>query len=96
MIEYNRPNRNAEHPTMKPVGLFGYQIQNSSKRGDIVIDPFAGSGTTMVACEETGRKARVIELDPKYCAVIIDRMIKAFPGIEIKKNGEPYIPEAMS
>ena len=96
VIEYNRPNRNAEHPTMKPVGLFGYQIQNSSKRGDIVIDPFAGSGTTMVACEETGRKARVIELDPKYCAVIIDRMIKAFPGIEIKKNGEPYIPEAMS
>ena len=96
VIEFNRPNRNAEHPTMKPVGLFGYQIQNSSKRGDIVIDPFAGSGTTMVACEETGRKARVIELDPKYCAVIIDRMIKAFPGIEIKKNGEPYIPDAMS
>lgn len=96
VIEFNRPNRNSEHPTMKPVGLFGYQIQNSSKRGDIVIDPFAGSGTTMVACEETGRKARVIELDPKYCAVIIDRMIKAFPGIEIKKNGEPYIPEAMS
>lgn len=51
----------------------------------------AESGTTMVACEETGRKARVIELDPKYCAVIIDRMIKAFPDIEIKKNGEPYV-----
>lgn len=96
VIEFNRPNRNAEHPTMKPVGLFAYQIQNSSKKGDIVIDPFAGSGTTMVACEETGRKARVIELDPKYCAVIIDRMIKAFPGIEIKKNGEAYIAEAMA
>jgi DNA modification methylase len=88
VIEYDRPNRNAEHPTMKPVGLFGYQIQNSSKVGDVVIDPFAGSGTAMVSCQELKRKARLIEFDPKYCQVIIDRMRKLDPDLIIKKNGE--------
>lgn len=88
VINFDRPQRNGEHPTMKPVELFGYLITNSSKAGDIVIDAFGGSGTTMVACEQLNRKARVIEFDPKYCQVIIDRMIKLNPNILIKKNGK--------
>ncbi len=87
VINFDKPQRNGEHPTMKPVGLFSYQIGNSSKQGDVVIDAFGGSGTTMVACEQLKRKARVIELDPKYCQVIIDRMKKLNPEIIIKKNG---------
>lgn len=88
VINFDKPQRNGEHPTMKPVELFGYLITNSSKAGDIVIDAFGGSGTTMVACEQLNRKARVIEFDPKYCQVIIDRMIKFNPNILIKKNGK--------
>jgi len=87
VIEFDRPLRNGEHPTMKPIGLFAYQIENSSKIGDIVIDAFGGSGTTMVACQQLKRKARVIEYDPKYCQVIIDRMKKLDPSLTIKING---------
>ena len=90
VLNFDRPSRNAEHPTMKPVILFSYQIENSSKQGDIVADAFAGSGTTMVACEQLNRKAYVVEFDPKYCQVIIDRMIKLNPSIEIKRNGIKY------
>ena len=87
ILEFDRPSRNAEHPTMKPVPLFAYQIGNSSKQGDIVADGFGGSGTTMVACHQMNRKAYVVEYDPKYCQVIIDRMRKLDPSITIKKNG---------
>ena len=87
VIEWDRPQRNGEHPTMKPIGLFSYQISNSSKDGDIVIDAFGGSGTTMVACEQLNRKARVIEYDPKYCQVIVNRMLKLDPTLTIKRNG---------
>ena len=87
VINFDKPQRNGEHPTMKPVGLFSYQIENSSKQGDVVIDAFGGSGTTMVACEQLKRKARIIEFDPKYCQVIVDRMKKLNPEIIIKKNG---------
>ena len=90
IIEFDRPSRNAEHPTMKPIGLFAYQIENSSKQGDIVIDAFGGSGTAMVACEQLNRKARVIEFDPRYCQVILERMIKLDPTLKVKKNGEDY------
>lgn len=90
ILNFQRPSRNAEHPTMKPIELFAYQIQNSSKPGDIVADAFGGSGTTMVACEQLNRKARVVEFDPKYCQVIIDRMIKLNPTLEIKRNGIRY------
>ena len=76
VIDWERPKRNDEHPTMKPVGLFGYQIQNSTKPGDIVLDTFGGSGTTIVACEQLHRKARIMELDPHYCDVIIARWEK--------------------
>ena len=90
VIEFDRPSRNGEHPTMKPIGLFAYQIENSSKQGDIVIDAFGGSGTAMVACEQLKRKARVIEYDPRYCQVILERMIKLDPTLKVKKNGEDY------
>lgn len=73
ILEFDRPNRNAEHPTMKPVGLFLYLIGNSTKPGDIVLDSFGGSGTTLIACEQSGRSARILELDPCYCDVIIER-----------------------
>jgi len=87
VLEFDRPNRNAEHPTMKPIPLFAYQIGNSSKQGDIVADGFLGSGTTMVACEQLNRKCYGMEIDPKYCQVIIDRMKKLDPTLIIKKNG---------
>ena len=93
VLNFDKPFRNAEHPTMKPIELFAYQIQNSSKPGDIVADAFGGSGTTMVACHQTGRKAVVVEFDPKYCQVIIDRMIKLDPTLEIKRNGIKYEPK---
>ena len=87
VIEWDKPQRNGEHPTMKPIGLFGYQIGNSSKVGDIVIDAFGGSGTTMVACEQLKRRARLIEYDPKYCDVIVKRMIKLDDNLTVKRNG---------
>lgn len=87
VLEFNRPSRNAEHPTMKPVELIAYQIKNSSKTGDLVADGFLGSGTTMVASHQLGRKCYGMELDPKYCQVIIDRMKKLDPTLIIKKNG---------
>jgi site-specific DNA-methyltransferase (adenine-specific) len=90
VLDFNRPSRNAEHPTMKPVELFAYQIKNSSKVGDIVADAFGGSGTTMVACHQLNRKGYLVEYDPKYCQVIVDRMQKLDPSLVIKKNGQPY------
>lgn len=73
VLNFNRPSRSGEHPTMKPVELFEYQIKNSSKPNDVVLDLFGGSGTTAIACEKTGRKARLMELDPKCCDVIVKR-----------------------
>lgn len=73
VLEFNRPTRNGEHPTMKPVDLFRYQVENSSRPRDAVLDLFGGSGTTMIACEQAGRHAYLMELDPKYCDVIIRR-----------------------
>ena len=73
ILNFDKPQRNGEHPTMKPVALFEYQLLNNTKGGDIVLDSFGGSGTTMIACEKNGRYARLMELDPKYCDVIIKR-----------------------
>lgn len=70
VVYEDKPARNAEHPTMKPVRLFERLIRNSSKEEDIVLDPFAGSGTTIIACAKTGRIARVCEFDPRYADVI--------------------------
>lgn len=87
VINFDKPQRNGEHPTMKPIGLFAYQIENSSKVGDIVIDAFGGSGTTMVAAHQLKRKCYGIELDSKYVEVIVRRMIKLDNSLTIKRNG---------
>lgn len=73
ILEFDKPSRNGEHPTMKPVALFEYQILNNTKGSDLVLDSFAGSGTTGIACEKHGRNACMMELDPKYCDVIVKR-----------------------
>ena len=73
ILEFNRPMRSADHPTMKPVELFEYQILNNTKGADLVLDSFSGSGTTVICCEKIGRRARALELDPVYCDVIIKR-----------------------
>ena len=73
VLDFNKPSRNGEHPTMKPVELFQYQLENSSKKGWVVLDLFGGSGTTLIVCEKTGRQARLMELDPRYCDVIVQR-----------------------
>lgn len=73
VLEFDKPQRNGEHPTMKPVALFEYQLLNNTKGGDIVLDGFGGSGTTLIAAEKNGRIARLMELDPKYCDVIVKR-----------------------
>jgi len=77
--QINRPAANREHPTMKPVELVERALRNNSKSRDTILDPFGGSGTTIIACEKMGRQARVIELDPKYCDVIVRRW-QAFTG----------------
>lgn len=91
ILEFDRPSRNAEHPTMKPVELFEYQMLNNTKGSDLVLDSFAGSGTTAIACEKHGRNARLMELDPKYCDVIIKRW-QEFTGKEatLEATGQTY------
>jgi DNA modification methylase len=71
--EVPRPRSNKEHPTMKPIELITRAINNSCRANDLVLDPFAGSGSTLIAAEQTRRRARVMEIDPKYCDVIIAR-----------------------
>ena len=73
ILEFDKPTRNGEHPTMKPVALFEYQLLNNTKGGDIVLDSFGGSGTTMIAAEKNGRVGYLMELDPRYCDVIVKR-----------------------
>lgn len=84
ILEFDRPNRNAEHPTMKPIPLFDYQIKNNTKGEDVVLDTFGGSGTTLMACEQNGRNALVMELDPRYVDVIIRRW-ETFTGLTAEK-----------
>lgn len=74
--EFDKPQKNGDHPTMKPVTLIAYPIKNSSMTNCIVLDPFGGSGSTLIACEQTGRICRTIELDEKYCDVIVKRYIE--------------------
>ncbi|KAF5042772.1 DNA methylase [anaerobic digester metagenome] len=74
--EYDKPKKNGDHPTMKPVALVAYPITNSSMSGCIVLDPFGGSGSTLIACEQTDRICNTIELDEKFCDVIVKRYIE--------------------
>jgi site-specific DNA-methyltransferase (adenine-specific) len=91
VLEFAKPSRNGEHPTMKPVELFEYQMLNNTKGSDLVLDSFAGSGTTAIACEKHGRQARLMELDPKYCDVIIKRW-QDFTGQKatLEATGQTY------
>ena len=73
VLEFPKPQKSDLHPTMKPVALFEHPIENSTELGDVVLDGFAGSGTTVIACERLGRVARAIEFDPAYCDVIVER-----------------------
>ena len=90
ILEFDRPQRNGEHPTMKPILLIEYLMKNSSKKNDLIGDGFLGSGSTMVAAHQLERKCYGMELDPKYCQVIVDRMRKLDPTIKIKRNGVEY------
>ena len=74
--EFDKPRKNSDHPTMKPIPLLAYPIVNSSMTGCIVLDPFGGSGSTLIACEQTGRVCRMAELDEKFCDVIVRRFIQ--------------------
>lgn len=76
ILEFTRPQRNEEHPTMKPIPLFSYLMKNSTKPGDIVLDLFAGSGTSLICSEQLERKCYTMELDPHYCDVILARWEK--------------------
>lgn len=91
ILNFDKPLRNEEHPTMKPVPMFCYLIKNSSKQKEIVGDPFLGSGTTLIACEQSWRNCRGIELDPAYVDVDIVRWIKYMEDnsleYKIKLNG---------
>jgi site-specific DNA-methyltransferase (adenine-specific) len=90
IIKHDKPLRNGEHPTMKPIGLCGYFIANSSKEGDIVLDPFGGSGSTLIACEQLGRECRMIELDTKYVDVIVHRFLNFMgesSGVHLIRDG---------
>lgn len=87
ILKFDKPQRADLHPTMKPVALFDYQIKNSTKSGDVVLDLFGGSGTTIMACEQDGRNACVMEYDPKYVDVIIKRW-EDFTGEKAKLISE--------
>lgn len=84
VIDENKPMRNGEHPTMKPIPLFARLIENSSKENGIVLDVFGGSGTTLIACEQLNRKCLMMELDTHYCDVIIARWEKLTGQTAIK------------
>lgn len=73
VLEFDKPSRNAEHPTMKPIDLLVYLIKNSSKENDLILDLFGGSGSTLIAAEQVKRRCYTMELDPKYCDVIVKR-----------------------
>ena len=74
--EFDKPHKNGDHPTMKPIPLLAYPIVNSSMTGCVVLDPFSGSGSTLIACEQTGRVCRMAELDERFCDVIVRRFIQ--------------------
>jgi site-specific DNA-methyltransferase (adenine-specific) len=91
ILHCDKPYKNDVHPTMKPIKLLAPLIENSSKVGQLIADGFLGSGSTMVASHQLKRRCYGTELDPKYCQVIVDRMQKLDPTLEVKRNGQAYI-----
>ena len=91
--EFEKPKKNADHPTMKPIALLAYPIMNSSLTNCIVLDPFGGSGSTLIACEQSDRICFTIELDEKYCDVIVKRYIEQTgnaDGVSVMRGGLSY------
>ena len=93
--EFDKPKRNGDHPTMKPVPLLAYPIRNSSMANSVVLDPFGGSGSTLIACEQMDRICLTIELDEKFCDVIVKRYIEQVgsdDGVYVVRDGKkiPY------
>ncbi|MDR2024290.1 MAG: DNA modification methylase [Hungatella sp.] len=91
--EFDKPKKNGDHPTMKPVPLIAYPIMNSSMSNCIVLDPFGGSGSTLIACEQTKRICCTVELDEKYCDVIVKRYIEqvgSSSGVTVQRDGLTY------
>ena len=91
--EFDKPNKNSDHPTMKPIPLLAYPIANSSMTNSVVLDPFGGSGSTLIACEQTDRICRTIELDEKFCDVIVNRYIEQVgspEGVSVLRDGKNY------
>lgn len=91
--EFDKPKKNGDHPTMKPIPLLAYPIGNSSMTNAIVLDPFGGSGSTLITCEQTDRICRTIELDEKFCDVIVNRYIEqvgSAEGVTVLREGKTY------
>ena len=91
--EFDKPKKNGDHPTMKPVPLIAYPIMNSSMSNCIVLDPFGGSGSTLIACEQTSRICYTIELDEKFCDVIVKRYIEQLGSVDnvtVLREGNVY------
>ncbi|MBQ3194047.1 MAG: DNA modification methylase [Oscillospiraceae bacterium] len=91
--EFDKPKRNGDHPTMKPIPLLAYPIMNSSMSNSVVLDPFGGSGSTLIACEQTDRICYTVELDEKFCDVIVKRYIEQVGGSEdvtVQRDGLTY------
>jgi DNA modification methylase len=97
--EFDKPKKNGEHPTMKPIPLLAYPIGNSSMANSVVLDPFGGSGSTLIACEQTDRICRTIELDEKFCDVIVNRYIEqvgSADGVSVLRDGKTYSCEEVT
>ena len=91
--EFDKPKKNGDHPTMKPIPLLVYPIMNSSMSNSVVLDPFGGSGSTLIACEQTDRICYTIELDEKFCDVIVKRYIEQVggaDGVTVQRGGLTY------
>lgn len=91
--EFDKPKKNGDHPTMKPIPLLAYPIGNSSMANSVVLDPFGGSGSTLIACEQTDRICRAIELDEKFCDVIVNRYIEqvgSSDGVTVLRDGQTH------
>ena len=87
---FDKPKKSAQHPTMKPIPLLAYPIKNSSAPNGVVMDLFGGSGSTLIACEQTDRICRTMELDPKYASVIVERFYQEYPAqkIVVQRSGQ--------
>ena len=91
--EFDKPKKNGDHPTMKPIPLLAYPIMNSSMSNTLVLDPFGGSGSTLIACEQTDRSCCMIELDEKFCDVVVKRYIEqvgSADGVSVQRDGLSY------